>query len=160
MKKYFLVLAFIVLTAAGFAASAQNPEPPISWRMTARMTSATEGVVTLKATVKPGWHLYSTSLPSSDGPRPTVISMSHPATMSFTSSLKPSVATVEKEDAMFGVKLAWWENDVTFTRTFTTTTPDAPGTVEVKVTFMGCNDETCLPPSTVTLSRNVNPFKK
>lgn len=155
-----LILACVVIAALGISMSAQAPASPISWRMTVKMTSPTEGVVTLKATVAPGWHLYSTTLPSSDGPRPTTITFSHPASMKFTSPLKASVAVVEKDDPMFGVKLAWWDQDVTLTRTFTTSAPDAPGKVDVKISFMGCNDETCLPPATVELSRTAKPYEK
>ena len=160
MKRYLLILACVVAAAMGIALRAQAPESPIRWRMSVKMTSATEGVVTLKATVAPGWHLYSTTLPSSDGPRPPVITFSHPTSMTFTTPLKASAAVVEKDDPMFGVRLAWWDTDVTFTRQFTTTSADAPGKVDVKVTFMGCNDETCLPPATVDLSRTVKPFAK
>ncbi|MDE6483892.1 MAG: protein-disulfide reductase DsbD N-terminal domain-containing protein [Duncaniella sp.] len=160
MKRYLLILACVMISAMGMAVRAQAPASPISWRMSVKMTSPTEGVVTLKATVAPGWHLYSTTLPSSDGPRPTTITFSHPASMTFSTPLKPSVAVVEKDDPMFGVKLAWWDSDVTFTRPFTTSNPGAPGKIDVKISFMGCNDETCLPPSTVELSRTVKPFAK
>ncbi len=157
MKRYLILIAAAIMTAV--AAMAQAPQP-IEWRMTARMTSETEGVVTLKAIVPAGWHLYSTSLPESSGPKPTQIEISHPASMKWTSNMTPSVAPVEKEDAVFGVKLSWWEEPVTFTRKFTTSNPSAPGKIDVKITFMGCNDQTCTPPSTVTLTRTVKPFNK
>lgn len=157
MKRYLILMAVAVMTAV--AALAQTPKP-IEWRMTARMTSETEGVLTIKAIVAPGWHLYSTSLPENAGPKPTKIEISHPASLTWTSNMTPSVAPMEKEDAVFEVKLSWWEESVTFTRKFTTTNPAAPGKIDAKITFMGCNDETCTPPSTVTLSRTVNPYKK
>ncbi|MDE5785773.1 MAG: protein-disulfide reductase DsbD N-terminal domain-containing protein [Duncaniella sp.] len=160
MKRYLLILVGVMAAAMGMALRAQAPASPISWHLSVKMKSATEGAVTLKATVAPGWHLYSTTLPSSDGPRPTSITFSHPSTMTFTSPMKPSVAVVEKDDPMFGVRLAWWDTDVTFTRPFTTTNPEAPGKIDVKISFMGCNDETCLPPATVELSRTVKPFAK
>lgn len=157
MKRYLILMAVAVMTAV--AALAQAPKP-IEWRMNARMTSETEGVLTIKAIVAPGWHLYSTSLPENAGPKPTKIEISHPASLTWTSNMTPSVAPMEKEDAVFEVKLSWWEESVTFTRKFTTTNPAAPGKIDAKITFMGCNDETCTPPSTVTLSRTVNPYKK
>lgn len=157
MKKYIMMLAVVVLTAV--AAMGQAPKP-IEWRMTAKMTSETEGVVTVKAIIEPGWHLYAMQLPSGAGPKPTVMEFSHPASLKWTSTMTPSLKVVEKDDPVFGVKLSWWDASVTFTRRFTTDRPENPGKIDLKVTFMGCNDETCLPPSTVTLSRTVKPFKK
>ena len=86
MKRYLILIAVAVMTAV--AAMAQAPKP-IEWRMTARMTSETEGVLTIKAIVSPGWHLYSTTLPENAGPKPTKIEISHPSSLTWTSNLTP-----------------------------------------------------------------------
>ncbi len=64
---------FLFLCVALFAAVAVMAQNPIRWRMTVKMTSETEGVITLRALVDEGWHLYGTQLPE-DGPKPTKIS--------------------------------------------------------------------------------------
>ncbi|MCM1520557.1 MAG: protein-disulfide reductase DsbD N-terminal domain-containing protein [Lachnoclostridium sp.] len=156
MKRIILFFAMAAVMTA--VALAQAPKP-IEWYMTARMTSETEGVMTITAEVADGWHLYSTNLPENAGSKATSIEISHPKSLTWTSGLRPSATVVEKEDPLFGVTLSWWDTTVTFTRTFTTSSPEAPGKIEVKVTFMGCNDQTCLPPSTVNLSRVIKPKK-
>lgn len=127
--------------------------------MTARMTSATEGVVTVKALIEPGWHLYGLQLPEGAGPKPTVMEFGCPKGFAWAGALTQSAAPTEKADALFGVTLRWWEQDVTFTRRFTVENPAEPGSIEFKVTFMGCNDVTCLPPSSISISRKIKPFK-
>jgi len=150
MKRYFLILFAVVMAAA--SAMAQDP---IRWRMNVKMTSATEGVVTLNALIDEGWHLYSTSMPE-DGPKPTQISFEGTKNVKFTDKLKVSRAPMEVEDPMFEMKLSWWIDKVTFTRKFKLTDPDG-AKINASVSFMGCNDMNCTPPKTVNLTYE---FKK
>src|SRR5471030_73263 len=55
MKKVLLALAILAIS---IAAKAQI-EAPVKWSYAAKKTSATEAVVFLKATIEPGWHIYS-----------------------------------------------------------------------------------------------------
>lgn len=150
MKRYFLILFAVVMAAA--AAMAQEP---VRWRMNVKMTSATEGVVTLRAIIDEGWHLYSTSLPE-DGPKPTQISFEGSKGVKFTDKLKVDRAPMDVEDPMFEMKLSWWTDKVTFTRKFKLT--DAEGAkINASVSFMSCNDMNCMPPKNVNLTYE---FKK
>ncbi len=139
-----LVLTFVLIAAA--AAVAQNP---IRWRMTVKMTSATEGVVTLRALVEPGWHLYGFDMPE-DGPRPTSVSFDKSTGVTLVGSLTPERKPVVKEDPMFGVNLTWWDANISFTQKFKVAKGKTPR-IEATVSFMGCNDQTCLPPKTESL---------
>jgi thiol:disulfide interchange protein DsbD len=65
MKK--LTFLFVALIISAVTAMAQSP---IKWRTTYKMTSQTEGVLTVKAIVTEGWHLYGTELPEG-GPKAT-----------------------------------------------------------------------------------------
>ncbi len=123
--------------------------------MNVKLTSATEGVVTLRALVGDGWHLYSTSLPDG-GPKPTKLSFEGSKGVKFTENVKVDHAPAEVNDAMFGMKLSWWAENVTFTRKFKLVNRDG-AKVAVSVSFMGCNDASCLPPKTVNLTYE---FKK
>ncbi|MDE6300308.1 MAG: protein-disulfide reductase DsbD N-terminal domain-containing protein [Muribaculaceae bacterium] len=140
-----LLLLVLLVVSAG-AAMAQNP---IRWRMTVKMTSATEGVATLRAVVAPGWHLYGFDLPE-DGPRPTAINFDKSEGVVLKGALTPARKPLSVDDPMFGVRLSWWDADVTFTQKFKIKKGTTPR-LEATVSYMGCNDQTCLPPKTESL---------
>ncbi len=145
MKRFLLIVCAVVMAA--MALSAQNP---IRWRMTVKMTSATEGVVTLRALVDKGWHLYSTSLPD-DGPRPTSISFKASPEVTLKGEPVASRKPVEVDDPMFGMKLAWWDANVDFVQKFKVKNKKG-AKIEASVSFMGCNDMNCMPPKTEKLT--------
>lgn len=150
--KRILFSIFISIFFAGIM-SAQAPKP-ITWSMSVKMTDKNHGTVTLKATIEKGWHLYGMTLPSADGPRPTTINLDSSVGVKWTGDLKPSVAPIEKQDAIFGETLNWWADEVTFTRPFKLVKAEG-AKIDASISFMGCNDATCLPPSTINLSRPV-----
>ncbi len=128
-------------------------ETPVRWTSAISMTSRTQGTVTVKAAITPGWHLYGLEMPE-DGPRATEINLTGSTGVEFTGELTPSREPVSKTDAMFGAELTWWDADVTFTRTFTVTNPDN-ARIAGSVTFMACDDITCRPPSTINFTLNI-----
>lgn len=154
MKKLRLTITLLILIVAGaITASAQGPGKPIRWSVNVKMTSATAGELIVRATVDDGWHLYGTSLPKG-GPKPTVIDFAASKGVKFTSEFTPSVAPVKVHDSMFDVDLTWWKSTVVFRRSFKVT-DSKNAKIEGSVTFMGCNDQTCLPPSTEKFSKPV-----
>ncbi len=143
-----------------FSAGAQSAEQaPIRWRMIVKMTSPTEGTVTVKALVSDGWHLYGTSMPKG-GPRPTVLDFSGSQGVEFIGDATPSTKPVVKADRQFGAELSQWESSVNFVRRFRLKKGAVKPTVKLNVSFMGCNDATCLPPRTETFTSAVPEFKK
>ena len=103
-------------------------EKPITWSISARMTSETEGVVTIRANISEGWHVYGLQMPE-NGPMATTFDF-NVNDVTFTSDIVPSSEPIVK-----GPK------------------------IEATVTFMGCNDETCLPPDTSILKvKNIRKY--
>ncbi len=145
MKKILFILSFIILAAVSVQA-----QEAIRWRMAVKMTSDTEGVVTLRALVSDGWHLYGTSLPE-NGPKPTVFNFSGSTGVKFTGDIRSSRKPLTVEDKMFGMTLNWWDANVEFTRTFKVEKKDGAKIV-AGIEYMGCNDKTCLPPKKQTLT--------
>lgn len=148
MKRYIIIMLCAIAGMVSMAA-----QTPIRWRMTVKMTDATEGVVTLRALVEPGWHLYSTKLPA-NGPKPTVIDLSASTGVKFSGTPVPSHKALSVDDPMFGMRLDWWDANVEFTQKFKVTDADK-ARIEAKVTYMGCNNENCLPPKTNTFSYDI-----
>lgn len=148
---------FLMLFAAfgALCGYAQQPgqEKPISWRVSVKMTSTTEGVAIIKAIITPGWHLYGTSLPQG-GPKPTVISFSESTGVVFTSDLTASQKPLITTDKVFGMDLSWWDKNVTFRRKFKVNDA-SKAKIAGSITYMGCNDVTCAPPATEKFSKPV-----
>lgn len=172
MKKRVILsfLAAMSLTVCGFAQSLRvhggcpageapgeraEASAPIVWRGSARMTSATEGVITLTAMMQKGWHLYGMQMPA-DGPQSTVVKFEPQNGVAYVGKLKVNKAPIKKMEEMFGTEVEFWEDTVTFTRKFKLSSKKVDlKPIVVSVSFMGCNDETCLPPSTKELRINV-----
>ena len=123
-----------------------NTCSPIEWRASARMISDKEGVVTVIATIADGWHLYGMKMPET-GPKPTQVKFELPAGVELTGKLTVNRGTVRKYDDMFGGELEYWgSGELKFTRHFKITKAEGHIPIKCMVSFMGCNDEPCLPP--------------
>lgn len=146
-RRFLAIFSMVVMFfTIGLSVRADEPAP-VKWRMTVKMTSPTEGVVTMRAIITDGWHLYSTKLPE-DGPVPTSFDFKASKGIKFKGDFKPSSPTVSKKDATFGMVLDWWAKDVSFTRSFTLTGDIKDAVISGSVRFMACNDQNCMPPKT------------
>lgn len=152
MTRRFIMFLTLVL-AFGASVFAQQPSKPISWRLNARMISATEGELILTATIADGWHLYGTSLPEG-GPAPTSINFSGSTGVKLIGSLVPSPAPKSYVDDIFSMRLTSWHGKVTFRQKFKVSDPNAAN-IKAVVKYMGCNGTTCMAPKTETLTRKV-----
>ncbi len=145
--------------ARSFGISVPSVASPIGWQAESHMLSATEGVVTVTATLEDGWHLYGMKMPDG-GPQPTQIRFEFPAGVEATGKLTVNRTAVRKYDDMFGAELEYWDGaKVTFTRHFKVKNSPDGKQLKCVVRFMGCNDETCLPPQTKTLTVKINQAK-
>lgn len=148
MKKALtLLLALMALT---FAMQAQSP---VRWRTSVRMTSPTEGEISIKALISDGWHLYGLSMPEG-GPKATRFDFSDSNGISLDGDIRPSEAPIEQMDPLFGKKLSWWDRNVTFTQRFTLK-EHKESRVKVSITFMSCNGGSCTPPKTETITTTI-----
>ena len=153
------ILSLTILIAGILsAAAAQEPEKPVSWRVTAKMTSPTEGVVTLRPVCGEGWHIYGTE-EVKNGPIPTSFSFEGSQGVEYLGGVRPSVAPARKYQEMFGTELTYWEGAVSFTRKFKVTDA-AKAKIAGTVRYMGCDDTRCMPPQTHSFSVAPKPFKK
>ena len=152
MKRIFIFLTVLITAVFLNVASAQAPKH-VTWRLTVKMTSATEGVMTLKAVIEPGWHLYGTNLPK-NGPKPTVFNLSECKGITFTSALTPSRNPIKVHDNMFDMDLTWWDADITFRRNFKITNKEKANIV-CNISYMSCNNKTCSPPETTQLTKKL-----
>jgi len=151
MKKSLLIL-FSLIFACAVTVSAQG-NSPFTWRANVKMINKTEGEIIVKVDVPAGWHLYGTDLPKG-GPKPTAFDFSKSSGVKLIGKTIPSVKPVSKDDKMFNLKLTYWTGNVTFRQKFKVT-DSSKARIEGTVTYMGCNDNTCSPPSTFKISKPV-----
>lgn len=157
MKKILSLFAAVLVL--GIAVASAQQATPIRWRMVIKMTSPSEGYVTVRALLDEGWHLYGFNLPKG-GPKPTELDFAASEGVTFTGKPVPSVQPVEKEDSQFGGTLQQWESNVSFTQKFKLSGKRDNAKIVLNIKYMGCNDVTCLPPSSTTLSTPVPVYKK
>lgn len=151
--KFLLPILFAVL---GFANVCAQLKSPIKWNTVVEQETDSKGVIKLTAAVEQGWHLYGMELPEG-GPRPTVIELPDVEGVEF-GAITPSVKPVSKVDMVFHLRLSWWESDVTFSIPYTLS--GAGANFDIKVSYQGCNDNSCIAPQKELIPVSVgNPSK-
>jgi DsbC/DsbD-like thiol-disulfide interchange protein len=145
MRKVFLMMVAMLFTAAAFA----QIENPVRWSYAAKKTSATEAVVFIKATIEPGWHIYSQFL-KDGGPQPTNFTFSPAKSYTLVGkTVEPK--PISRYEEVFKMNVGYFENSVVFQQKVKLKGTGAT-TVKGKVEFMTCNDRKCLPPDEVEFS--------
>lgn len=141
MKKLFL---FLLITLS-FSAKAQLLDP-VSWSYSSKKLSSTEAELLIKATIDPGWHLYSQFI-KEGGPVPTSFKFNPSPDYSLIGKVTESPRAVSAFDKNFSMQIAWHENEVVFAQKIKLKSPKT--TVSGSLEFMVCDDKQCLPPAEV-----------
>ena len=152
MKRYMLALVALLVFAIGAGAQTN-----VKWRTSVRMTSPTEGVVTVRAIIPEGAHLYGLAMPEG-GPRATSFDFSASKGVTLTGKLGAAPAPVSARDEAFGMDLQWWTGRVAFTQRFRVDDP-AAARIDIKINYMTCNGANCMPPRTESISAPVPAYK-
>jgi hypothetical protein len=83
---------------------------PVHWSYGAKKISATEAVVFIKATIDPGWHLYSQTV-GEGGPVKTTFTFSPSTAYTLNGTTQEPKPIVRMESA-FDMKVAFFEKSV------------------------------------------------
>ncbi|MGI4759432.1 MAG: protein-disulfide reductase DsbD domain-containing protein [Janthinobacterium lividum] len=145
MKK-FLLAGFVLL---GTTQAQAQILTPVHWSYAAKKTSATEAVVFLKATINPGWHVYSQNV-KDGGPVKTTIKFD-PSKAYTLVGAPQEPKPISKMEKTFNMEVSYFANSVIFQQKVKLT-GKGPFTVKGNLEFMACNDEKCLPPDEVAFS--------
>ena len=139
MRKLFLTL-FLTIATTLFA---QMDNPVII--SSSMNVDGSEAVITFKASIEDGWHLYSTDLPDG-GPTSATINFETLEGAEPTGKLTAGNGEIEKEDPIFEMKVKYFEGNGTFTQKLKL----LGGKYNIKgyLRYGACNDENCLPPTT------------
>lgn len=146
MKRYLLAIIATLAVISGIQAQILKP---VTWSSSVEMNDERNGRLIFKASIDEGWHLYGIDLPDG-GPNPTTFTFDKVEGMTLKGDITPSRKPHEQVDMVFHLKLNWWEDKVDFYQDFTLNEPNGAYLVEASVRFQGCNDGSCIPPSTET----------
>lgn len=143
LRRLILVVAAIAI--GSYAANAQIVEP-VKWSNDMTLAEDGTGVITFNASIEKGWHLYGLTLPEG-GPRATSFVFDTLENVELIGEVQPSVAPIEKVDMIFHLALSWWDSDVSFAQKIKIVKADKPYKIEGYVSYQGCNDNSCIPPT-------------
>ena len=146
MKKPFLSLAMLLMALTAWAQMAD----PVHFSSELKMLEGNEAEIIFTATIDPGWHVYSTDI-GDDGPTRATFHADRLEGAELVGQLKPRGKVKEEFDPMFEMSLRFFELKGAFVQKIRFTKPkyDISGYLE----YGTCNDQMCMPPSTVEFSK-------
>jgi thiol:disulfide interchange protein DsbD len=148
MKK---ILFLCILASVGMFSFAQSP---VKWSYSASKKDNGTYEVKISAAINPGWHLYSQSTPEG-GPVPTKISFNKNPLLTMDGDTKELGKMVTRHEEVFGIDTKFYADKVDFVQTVKIK-GKAKTNVNGQLEFMVCNDQQCLPPTTVNFSVLLN----
>ncbi|MEQ1552621.1 MAG: protein-disulfide reductase DsbD domain-containing protein [Ferruginibacter sp.] len=149
MKKITLAL-FVLLFSVSVHAQITSP---VKWNYTAKKIAVGIYELHITATIEPKWHIYSQD--AGEGPVPTSIAIDKNPLITLDGKITELGKLQKEYSKVFSSTLKFYSNKVDFVQKIklkTTVNTIAKG----KVTFMVCNDEKCLAPSTIPFSIKIN----
>ena len=147
MKKLTVILLLLV-TAVTMQAQMADPVHFTSELKTKEGSDV--GEIVFKATIDPGWHVYSTDL-GQDGPIEATFNVVKMEGAEKVGKLTPRGKEIKKFDEMFGMELRFFEQAATFVQKVKFTKPQYD--IDCYLEYGACNDQSCLPPTQVELKK-------
>lgn len=141
--KSFLTSVLVMLAATTFA----QIYDPVSWSFSVEERGKDFALLSFKAEIEEGWHVYATELPSDDGPIATSFSFTPGKDYSLDGKIKEQ-KYITKYDPNFDMELNFHDGTASFTQRVKLKTSEKT-VISGFLTFMTCDDEKCLPPEDV-----------
>jgi thiol:disulfide interchange protein DsbD len=147
MIKKLLFATLLMFSAFGAIAQLKNP---VKWSYSAKKINATTYEVHLKATIDPGWHIYTLDH-SSDIGIATSVSFTKNPLAEQSGPVKAVGKAVKLKDPSTGEMVQFYENTIDLVQVVklkSAVKTSIAGTLE----FMACDDKQCLPPKEQSFS--------
>jgi len=145
MKSLFISLIFIL---AGNFLTAQ--EVPVKWSFAAEKVSEQEYDLVITADIDQGWSVYSQYLENDDGPIKTTFEFKASGNMELIGKTAESGNKKESYDEIFAMNLIKFSKQAIFTQRVKVVNLSEP--VSGFLTYMTCDNTSCLPPTDVNFS--------
>ena len=134
------------------ATSAQGlMSKPVRFKVEKKQVNNNTFDVLFSATIDKGWHVYSPGLPAG-GPVSASIAIDKSEGVETEGPLKAIGNERNVYDEMFGMNVRYFEDAVTFSQRFKT--KGGKYDVSGRLVYGSCNDQMCLPPTSVDFSYN------
>ncbi len=148
----FRLFSFSILMMLATFATAQFS--PVNWKFKAEKLNDKEYNLVFTAEIESGWFVYSQFL-EDGGPIPTSFSLEEATGLEAIGKIEEA-GDHKKEsfDKLFEMKLIKYSDEVKFTQKIKVDT--SVKSVKGYLTFMTCNDESCLPPKDIDFEFNLN----
>jgi len=151
MKLLQSLLVLLVLMTTSL--NAQILEP-VKWDFSTEKISDNEHNLIFTASIDKGWTVYS-QFTSDDGPVPTELIFENVESAELIGKASEKGHKKEGLDKLFDVNVIKFLADENFVMTQKVKVSDDSKPISGYLTFMTCNDKTCLPPSDVDFSFEV-----
>lgn len=145
MRKLVNLLLFALVSVTAMA-QFQNP---VKFSVEQKKISDSEFELVFTGKIDAGWHVYSTDI-AEGGPTAAAVDFDVKKGVEPVGKLIPKGKVHAKFDEMFGMDVTYMEGTAVFVQKMKITESE----YEVKgyLTFGACNDENCIPPTTVDFS--------
>lgn len=137
------LLTIWMLLVAVIAAKAQMMDP-VHFTTQLKELKNGEAEIIFKATIDPGWHVYSTGL-GNDGPISASFNKVKMDGAETVGKLQARGNEIKQFDKLFDMEVRYFEKAVTFVQKIKFTKPKYD--IDCYVEYGACNDQSCLPPS-------------
>lgn len=145
------ILLWALLAIMTTASAQPLMTKPVRFKVEKKEVNKNTFDVVFTATIEKGWHVYSTSMPAG-GPISATIAVDKSEGAVAEGPLKAIGNEQNTYDDLFEMNVRYFENAVTFSQRFRAT----GGKYDVKgrLVYGACNDQMCLPPTSVEFSYN------
>ena len=142
LARYAAITLLALMTTLNCLAQMQ----PVNFTVQQKQVSPTEVDVVFTAKIDKGWHVYSTNIPEG-GPQAAVMHTEKAEGAQPQGGLIKQGKEIAEDDKIFEMKVRYFENAVTFIQKYKIT--DKKYHIKGYLEYGACNDEMCMPPSTV-----------
>lgn len=141
------VLFSMLLLAISCVAFAQN-QNPVQWKVELEKNKAGDYTIVATAAIQDGWYVYSQYLESDDGPIATAIILEEIEGQStdFSTAAVETGDKISGYDDMFGMNITKYKKKMVIKQPIKAAKGE---TIRGYLTYMCCNNESCLPPTDV-----------
>ena len=142
MKRIMTVATLMLLSILAMA----QMQTPVHFSVSQKQVSPSEVDVIFTGKIDKGWHVYSTGLPD-DGPISATLTSETSEGAKAEGKRKAQGKEISQFDNLFGMKLRYFENSVTFVQRYKLTAEKYH--IKGFLEYGACNDQSCLPPTQV-----------
>lgn len=142
MKKYQIFCLFLVVSITSIFGQI---EEPFHWTSKLVDVSANTKEIQFSVNIDKGWHLYGLTIPEG-GPVATTFNFEKMKGVKLVGKVTSASKLITHFDKQFEMNLSYYEKSVLFVQKLTITDSKA-FSIKGYAKYMGCNDQSCLPPS-------------